>query len=165
MISKGRESFHPGKWTYVCSNAVTEGESTARYSNFSFFNETRWIAGNTKESGLSCFKLHRKWPKGCAISSCWFLGNDTKKWFLNNWEQDNNTQGLHKHSKFRKNFTVHWIRLNKQVLVYGSLVTTNKLRSIFVGHIHLKKLMKFRKFIEIIHCFMTRLRNKKYGFF
>ena len=41
MISKGRESFHPGKWTYVCSNALRWGESTARYSSLSFFNETR----------------------------------------------------------------------------------------------------------------------------
>ena len=51
---------------------------------------------------------------------------------------------------------------NKQVLVDGVLETTNDLRSLFVGHIHFKKLMKFRKFIEIFHCCMTRHRNKKY---
>ena len=54
---------------------------------------------------------------------------------------------------------------NKQVLVYGLLESTNDLRSIFVGHIHFKKLMKFRKFIEIFHCWMTRLRNISLGFF
>ena len=41
----------------------------------------------------------------------WFLGNDTKKWFLTNWGRDNNTQRLHEHSKFWKNFTVRWVRL------------------------------------------------------
>ena len=51
---------------------------------------------------------------------------------------------------------------NKQVLVYGMLETTNDLRSIFVGHILFKKLMKFRKFIEIFHCCLNRLRNKKW---
>ena len=44
-------------------------------------------------------------------------------------------------------------------------VSTNDLRSIFVGHIHFKKLMKFRKFIQMFHCWLTRLRNKKLGFF
>ena len=34
---------------------------------------------------------------------------------------------------------------NKQILVYGLLESTTDLRSIFVGHIHSKKLMKFRK--------------------
>ena len=34
---------------------------------------------------------------------------------------------------------------NKQVLVYGLSESTNDLRSIFVEHIHLKKLVKFRK--------------------
>ena len=50
---------------------------------------------------------------------------------------------------------------NKQVLVYGKLESTNDLRSVFVGHIHFIKLMKLRKCIEIFHCCMTRLRNKK----
>ena len=50
---------------------------------------------------------------------------------------------------------------NKQVRVYGVVESTNDLRSIFMGHIHFKKLMKFRKYIEIFHCCMTRLRNKK----
>ena len=63
------------------------------------------------KSGLWRFKLHWKWPKGCIISSCWFLGNDSKKWFLINWGQDNNTQGVHEHSKFWKNVTVRWVRL------------------------------------------------------
>ena len=34
---------------------------------------------------------------------------------------------------------------NKQVLVYGLSESANDLRSIFVEHIHLKKLVKFRK--------------------
>ena len=38
---------------------------------------------------------------------------------------------------------------NKQVLVYGLLESTNDVRSIFVGHIHFKRLIKFRKFVEI----------------
>ena len=50
---------------------------------------------------------------------------------------------------------------NKQVLGYGLLESTNDLRSIFVGHIHSKKLMKFRKFIEIftvaLPCSGTRI--------
>ena len=33
MISKGREKFHPGKWTYVSSNHVRDGELSARYPN------------------------------------------------------------------------------------------------------------------------------------
>ena len=37
---------------------------------------------------------------------------------------------------------------NKQVLVYGVLEWTNDLKSVFVRHIHFKKLMKFRKFIN-----------------
>ena len=50
---------------------------------------------------------------------------------------------------------------NNQVLVYRLLESTNDLRSIFVGHIHFKKLMKFPKFIEKFHCCMIRLRSKK----
>ena len=61
--------------------------------------------------GIWAFKLHQKRPKGCPISSCCLLGNDTKKWFLANWGRENNTQGVHEHSKFRKNFTVCWVRL------------------------------------------------------
>ena len=51
---------------------------------------------------------------------------------------------------------------NKQVLVYGVLELTNDLRSVFVGHIYFKKLLKFLKFIEIFHCCMTGsgTRNK-----
>ena len=41
---------------------------------------------------------------------------------------------------------------NEQVLIYGVLESTNDLSSVFVGHIHFKKLLKFRKFIEIFHC-------------
>ena len=37
MISKGRENFHPGKWTYVCSNHFRDGEPTTRYPNPSLF--------------------------------------------------------------------------------------------------------------------------------
>ena len=50
---------------------------------------------------------------------------------------------------------------NKQVLVYGLLESKNDLRNIFVEQIHFIKLMKFRKFIEIFHCFLTRPKNKK----
>ena len=53
---------------------------------------------------------------------------------------------------------------NKQVRVYGVLESTNDLRSTLMGHIHFKKLMKFRKYIEIFHSCMARLRNKKQGF-
>ena len=109
-------------------------------------------------SGLWRFKLHGKWPKGWTISSCCFLGNDTKEWFLTNWGRDNNTQGVHKHSKFWKNFTVSWVRL-WTTSKYSFM--DNDLKSIFVGHIHFKKLMKFQKFIEIFHCCLSRLRNKK----
>ena len=37
---------------------------------------------------------------------------------------------------------------NKQVLVNGLLVSTNDLRSIFVGHIHFKKLAKFQNLLK-----------------
>ena len=37
---------------------------------------------------------------------------------------------------------------NKQVLVYGVLESTNDLISVSVGHIHFKKLMKFRQIID-----------------
>ena len=45
-------------------------------------------------------------PKGCTISSCCFLGNDTKKGFLTNWDRDDNTQGVDKYRKFWKDFTI-----------------------------------------------------------
>ena len=54
---------------------------------------------------------------------------------------------------------------NKQILVYGVLGSTNDLRSVFLGHINFKKLMKFRKFNEIFHCCMTRLRNTNLSVF
>ena len=57
------------------------------------------------------------------------------------------------------------IMSNKQVLVCGMLESTNDLRRIFVGHIGFKKLMKFRRFIEILHCCMTSLRNTNLGVF
>ena len=42
---------------------------------------------------------------------------------------------------------------NKKVLTYRLLESANDLRSIFVRHIHFKKLViKFQKFIEIFHC-------------
>ena len=37
MISKDRKNFHPGKWTYVCSNHFRDGEPTTRYPNPSLF--------------------------------------------------------------------------------------------------------------------------------
>ena len=39
---------------------------------------------------------------------------------------------------------------NKQVLAYGVLESKNDLRSVFEGHMHFKKLMKFQTF-EIFH--------------
>ena len=57
------------------------------------------------------FKLHPKLPKGCTISSCCSSDNDTKKWFLTNWGQGSNTQGVHEHCKFSKNLIVRWVRL------------------------------------------------------
>ena len=54
---------------------------------------------------------------------------------------------------------------NKQVLVYGVLESTNDLRSVFVGHIHFEKLIKFHKFTEIFYCCMTRLRSTNLGVF
>ena len=38
---------------------------------------------------------------------------------------------------------------NKQVLVYGLLESTNDSRSIFVEHIHFKKLMNFQKYFAV----------------
>ena len=57
------------------------------------------------------FKLHWKSPNGWTISSCCFLGNYTKMWFLTNWGWDNNTQGVHEFDTFLKNFSVCWGRL------------------------------------------------------
>ena len=54
---------------------------------------------------------------------------------------------------------------NKQVLVYGVLEPRNDLRNFSMGRIHFKKLLKYQKSIEIFRCCMTRLRNKKQGFF
>ena len=54
---------------------------------------------------------------------------------------------------------------NKQALVYGVLESANDLRSVFVRHSHFKKPTKFRKFIELFHCCMTRLRNTNMGVF
>ena len=61
--------------------------------------------------GFWRFKLYRKWQKGCTISSCCILDNDTIKWFLINWGQDKNTQGVHEHSKFWENVTACWVTL------------------------------------------------------
>ena len=45
---------------------------------------------------------------------------------------------------------------NKQVFIYEVLESINDSRSVFVGHIHFKKLTKFQKF---------RLRNTNLGVF
>ena len=65
----------------------------------------------------------------------------------------------------KRHYSLSKIMNNKQVPVYRLLGSTNDLRSIFVGHIYFKKLMIFRKFIEIFRCCITRLKNKKYVFF
>ena len=90
----------------------------------------------------------------------WFLGNDTKKWFLTNWGRDNKFQGFHGYSKFWRNFTVRWVRLWTSTRLWIARVN-KRFKKHFCGHIHFKKLVKFWKFIEIFHCFMTKLRNKK----
>ena len=38
MISKGRETFHPGKLTYVYSNLFRDSEPATRYPNPSLFS-------------------------------------------------------------------------------------------------------------------------------
>ena len=55
--------------------------------------------------------------------------------------------------------------MSNKVLIYGVLESTNNLRSVFVGHIHFKKVMKFRKLIKIFHFSMARLRNTSLGVF
>ena len=45
------------------------------------------------------------------ITFCCFSGNDTRKWCFAIWVGDNSTQVVHEHSKFWKNFNVHWVRL------------------------------------------------------
>ena len=54
---------------------------------------------------------------------------------------------------------------NKQVFVYGVLELINDLKGIYVEHIYFKKLIKLRKFTEIFHCWMTKVRNRKEGLF
>ena len=51
---------------------------------------------------------------------------------------------------------------SKQVIVYGLLESTNDLRSIFVGHIHFKKLMNFENLLKyfIVVCPGSGKRNK-----
>ena len=51
---------------------------------------------------------------------------------------------------------------NKQVLVYGVLESTNDLRSIFMGHIHFKKLMNFENILKYftVACPGSGTRNK-----
>ena len=51
---------------------------------------------------------------------------------------------------------------NKKVLVNGLFESTNDLRSVFVGHIHFRKLMKFRNFI-IISIDENHFKEGKYG--
>ena len=103
-------------------------------------------------SGLWRFKLHRKWPKGCTISPCCFSSNHTKKWFLTYWGRDNNThRGPWTHQTLEKRHcSLSKIMNNKQVLVheYELLESTSHLRSIFMGHIHLKKLMNFENLLK-----------------
>ena len=51
---------------------------------------------------------------------------------------------------------------SKQVIVYGLLESTNDLRSIFVGHIHFKKLTNFENLLKyfIVACPGSGKRNK-----
>ena len=54
---------------------------------------------------------------------------------------------------------------NKQVLVYGVLESTNNLRSDFVGHIHFKKLIKFRKIYWNIPLLHDQTQEHEFGCF
>ena len=56
------------------------------------------------------------------------------------------------------------IRSNKQVLVYEVLESTNDFKSIFVGYIHLKKFMKFQKFIEILSLLHDQIQHQEIRF-
>lgn len=49
-----------------------------------------------------------------------------------------------------------------QMLVYGFLESKKCSKNISTGHKFFKKFLKFQNFIEIFHCCLTRLRNKKY---
>ena len=94
--------------------------------------------------GALTFQSSLEVTKDCTISSCCFLGNDTKKSFFTNWDRDNSTQAVYKTANFGKtSLFIEKIMNKKQVLVYGVLESTNDLRSVFVRHIHYKKPKKF----------------------
>ena len=59
MISKGRENFHTGKWTYVCSTHFRYGKPITRYPNPSMFltkHDELW-ATPKKEGAQQSVKL------------------------------------------------------------------------------------------------------------
>ena len=64
--------------------------------------------------------------------------------------------------KLRSSFSK--IMNNKKVLVYGLLESTNDLRTIFVGHIDFKKLMKIWKFIEIYSLLLGQAQKQETRF-
>ena len=90
-----------------------------------------------------------------APSCCCLLGNDTKNWFLSNCS--------------RSTYRVHFEKTSLFVEYDYEQQTSTSLWSVRVrkwfkkcfSRTHFKKLMKFRKFIEIFCCCMTRLRFKK----
>ena len=53
---------------------------------------------------------------------------------------------------------------NKQVLAYGVLESTNDLRSVFVGHVHFKKLRNFENLLKYFTVAWpdTGIKNKIY---
>ena len=73
-----------------------------------------------------------------------FLFIDTKNWYLTNWDGTVTSRGPITQQILEKlHCLLSKIMNNKQVLIYGVLESTIDLRSIFVGHINLKKLLNF----------------------
>ena len=117
--------------------------------------------------------------KMCTMLTCCFLGNDTKRWFLTNWGQDNNTQGVHEHCKLWKKFIVRWVRLwttSKHEFLWDTSILRNlwnfrNLWKYFTVALHERKILRNMRqrnikkpfesngFSEIFYCGMTRLRN------
>ena len=128
-----------------------------------------FLKSNVLIVGALTFQTSSKVTKRLHHIIMLFLGNDTKSHFLWSYFLTNNTQGVHEPSKILDTFTVFLSKVmnSKHVLVYGVLETANDLRSIFVGHIHFKKLTKFWKFIKIFlrNIFINKnhFNKRKYG--